>query len=221
MTLDKYILGIKMSNNNDYSEYLKGWMSTNRIETLVDGIFAISMTLLVLSIGIPTISGSASETAFQQQILTLLPKFLIYALSFWILSNFWRVNHQQFFFINRVDRSLITINIFWLLFVALMPFSTSLVGNYGHYITANVIFHMNMFLIGILYSINWYYASEKHMIDENLDNVFIQYIRRSNLILPVLSLIAIFLSFFIYSWSSWIYILSPVLINIYRKVKLQ
>ncbi len=209
-----------MSNNNEYSEYLKGWMSTNRIETLVDGIFAISMTLLVLSIGIPTISGSASETAFQQQILTLLPNILIYALSFWILSNFWRVNHQQFFFINRVNRSLITINIFWLLFVALMPFSTSLVGNYGQYITANIIFHLNMFLIGILYSFNWYYASEKHMIDKKLDKVFIQYLRRSNLILPVLSLIAIFLSFFIYSWSSLIYILSPVLISIYRKMKL-
>ena len=210
-----------MSNNNDYSEYLKGWMSTNRIETLVDGIFAISMTLLVLSIGIPTISGSASETAFQQQILTLLPNILIYALSFWILSNFWRVNHQQFFFIKRVNRSLITINIFWLLFVALMPFSTSLVGNYGQYITANIIFHLNMFLIGILYSFNWYYASEKHMIDKKLDKEFIQYLRRSNLILPVLSLIAIFLSFFIYSWSSLIYILSPVLISIYRKIKLQ
>jgi len=47
-----------MSNVDNYSDYVDSWMSTRRIETLVDGIFAISMTLLVLTIGIPTISSS-------------------------------------------------------------------------------------------------------------------------------------------------------------------
>ena len=42
-----------MSNVDNYSDYVDSWMSTRRIETLVDGIFAISMTLLVLTIGIP------------------------------------------------------------------------------------------------------------------------------------------------------------------------
>lgn len=62
-----------MMSNNDY-DYLDSWMSTRRIETLVDGIFAISMTLLVLTIGIPSISGYVSEATFQQQIATLAPK---------------------------------------------------------------------------------------------------------------------------------------------------
>jgi len=189
-----------------------------RIETLVDGIFAISMTLLVLSIGVPTISRSAPESVFQQQILSLVPKIAIYALSFWILSNFWRVNHQQFYFIKGINRTIITINIFWLLFVALLPFSTSLIGNYGHYITASVIFNINMFFIGFLYSINWYYASEKGFADEKLDKKFIRFLRRSNLILPVLSLFAIGLSFYVNSLSATIYILAPILLNSYRKL---
>jgi uncharacterized membrane protein len=209
-----------MSNDNNYLDYLNGWMSPNRIETLVDGIFAISMTLLVLSIGIPTISGSASEAAFQQQIVALAPKIGIYALSFWILSNFWRVNHQQFFFIKRVNRTLITINIFWLLFVALLPFSTSLIGNYGHYYTSSVIFNLKMLLIGLLYSLNWYYASGNGMVDDKLDKKFIKYIRASNLILPMLSIIAISLSFFIFALSAWIYILIPFLASMFRKIKL-
>jgi uncharacterized membrane protein len=207
--------------SDDYSDYLDSWMSTNRIETLVDGIFAISMTLLVLSIGVPTLSDYVSETVFQQQILNLAPKIAIYALSFWILSNFWRVNHQQFYFIKRVNRIIISINIFWLLFVALLPFSTSLIGNYGHYITSNVIFNTNMFLIGIFYSMNWYYATKKGFVDEKLDMKFIEYLRGTNLIMPILSLIAIFLSFFINSWSALIYILAPILIRWYKKIKLQ
>jgi uncharacterized membrane protein len=205
-----------MSNVDNYSDYVDSWMSTRRIETLVDGIFAISMTLLVLTIGIPTISSSVSESAFQQQIALLAPKVFIYALSFWILSNFWRVNHQQFHFIKRVNRRLITINIFWLLFVALLPFSTSLIGNYGHFYTSSVIFNLNMLLIGLLYSLNWYYASEKGFV-ENLDKKTIKSLRRRNLILPILSVIAIGLSFFVYAYSAWVYVLTPFLVRILQK----
>lgn len=202
-----------MTNDADY---LDSWISTRRIETLVDGIFAISMTLLVLTIGIPTISGSVSEAAFQQQIALLAPKVAIYALSFWILSNFWRVNHQQFHLIKHVNRTLITINIFWLLFVALLPFSTSLIGNYGNYYTSSVIFNLNMLLIGLLYSLNWYYASEKGFV-ENLDKKTIKSLGRRNLILPILSVIALGLSFFVYAYSGWIYILTPFLVAIMRR----
>ncbi|MDD1763938.1 MAG: DUF1211 domain-containing protein, partial [Methanobacteriaceae archaeon] len=84
-----------------YSDSLNYLMTTKRIETLVDGIFAIAMTLLVLSIGVPEISKSLTETAFQQQLGILWPKLVSYALSFWILSIFWRMNHQQFYFIKR------------------------------------------------------------------------------------------------------------------------
>jgi len=204
-----------MMSNNDY-DYLDSWMSTRRIETLVDGIFAISMTLLVLTIGIPSISGYVSEATFQQQIATLAPKIGIYALSFWILSLFWRVNHRQFHYIKRVDRNLITINTIWLLFVALLPFSTSLIGDYGQYYTSNVIFNLNMLLIGLLYSLNWYYATEKGLVDENLDEKTIKFLRRSNLILPLLSILAIILSFFIYTWAEWAYVLTPIIIRIQR-----
>ena len=201
--------------NNDH-DYVDSWMSTRRIETLVDGIFAISMTLLVLTIGIPSISGYVSEAAFQQQIATLAPKIGIYALSFWILSLFWRVNHRQFHYIKRADHTLITINTLWLLFVALLPFSTSLIGDYGQYYTSNVIFNLNMLLIGLFYSLNWYYATEKGLVDENLDEKTIKFLRRSNLILPLLSIVAIILSFFIYTWAEWAYVLTPIIIRIQK-----
>jgi uncharacterized membrane protein len=40
----------------NHSDSINNWVTTSRIETLVDGIFAIAMTLLVLSIGVPDIS---------------------------------------------------------------------------------------------------------------------------------------------------------------------
>lgn len=198
-----------------YSDSIDSWMTTSRIETLVDGIFAIAMTLLVLSIGVPDISTSASEAAFFQQILTVWPKIMIYALSFWILAVFWRVNHQQFYFIKRSNHTLITINIFWLLFIALVPFSSELVGEYGSYFTANAIFHLNLFFAGLLYYINWHYAVKKGLVDENLDPKKADYMKKTNLMLPILSLIAIGLAYYIHGWSSLIYIASVFLKRIF------
>ena len=200
------------------SESIKLWMTTSRIETLVDGIFAIAMTLLVLSIGVPDISRSLSETAFQQQLWVLWPKLMCYALSFWILAGFWRNNHQQFYFIKRSDPTLITINVFWLLFIALMPFSTELISEYGGtYFTANVIFQLNLLFAGILYYINWQYSVWKGLVDENLNQNTIKLMRDINLILPLCSVLALGLSFYFFAWSSLVYLFSPFLKKIMEK----
>lgn len=194
------------------------WMTTSRIETLVDGIFAIAMTLLVLSIGVPDISTSLSESAFQQQLWVLWPKLMCYALSFWILAGFWRNNHQQFYFIKRSDPTLITINIFWLLCIALMPFSTEIIAEYGgSYFTANIIFQLNLFLAGFIYILNWQYAVRKGLVDENIDGKTLKLMNVSNLSLPVLSLLALGLSYYVLAWSSLVYLAHPILKKIIEK----
>jgi len=202
---------------SDQSNSFKLWMTTSRIETLVDGIFAIAMTLLVLSIGIPDISSSLSESAFQQQLWALWPKLFTYALSFFILSGFWRMNHQQFYFIKRSNPALITINVFLLLFIALVPFSTEILGEYGNYFTSNVIFQLNMFFAGVLFYINWQYAVWKGLVDENINEKTITFMKRTNLILPIVSLLALGVSYYVYAWSNLIYLASPVLKKIIEK----
>ncbi len=194
------------------------WMTTSRIETLVDGIFAIAMTLLVLSIGVPDIANNLSEAAFQQQLWVLWPKLMCYALSFWILSGFWRNNHQQFQFIKRSDPTLITINVFWLLFIALVPFSTEIISEYGGtYFTANIIFQLNLLFAGILYYLNWHYSVWKGLVDENLNENTLKLMRDINLLLPLCSVLALGLSFYFFAWSSLVYLLSPFLKKVLEK----
>lgn len=50
-------------------------MTTNRIEALTDGIFAIAMTLMVLSLAVPDIDGQLSNLAVQNALYGLLPSF--------------------------------------------------------------------------------------------------------------------------------------------------
>ena len=194
-----------------YSNSLNNWVTTSRIETLVDGVFAIAMTLLVLSIGVPDVSSVLNEAAFQEQLWQLWPKLFCYALSFWILSGFWRTNHQQFYFIKRSDTTLITINIFWLLFIAMVPFSTELIGEFGgQYFTANVVFQINLFLAGLLYCVNWIYALRKGLVDENLDKASAKLITRTSMIFPVLAIVALGLSYYFFAWANLVYIATPI-----------
>ena len=187
------------------------WMTTSRIETLVDGIFAIAMTLLVLSIGVPDVSRALTETAFQQQLWTLWPKIMCYVLSFWILAGFWRNNHQQFYFIKRSNPTLITINVFWLLLIAMMPFSTEIISEYGgSYFTANIIFQVNLLLAGIMYYFNWHYSVWKGLVDEDIDQNTVKMMKAINLILPICSALALALSFYFYAWSNLVYLVTPI-----------
>ncbi|MCC7551338.1 MAG: DUF1211 domain-containing protein [Methanobacterium sp.] len=203
---------------SDRYSSLNLWMTTSRIETLVDGIFAIAMTLLVLSIGVPTITGHLSETAFQQQLWALWPNILCYALSFWILSGFWRTNHQQFQFIKRSNPTLITINVLWLLFIALMPFSTEIIAEYGgSYFTANVIFQLNLFFAGFIYILNWQYATRRGLLDENISEITIKTLNISSVILPILSIIALVLSYYVFAWSNLVYLIHPLLKKILNR----
>ncbi len=107
------------------------WMSTKHLETLVDGIFTIAMTLLVLSLSLPQLPYPATNAAILSSFSSMSQQFFTYALSFILLAIFWGINHSQFYLIKKSNQTLLWINILWLMFVALVPFSTNLVGHYG------------------------------------------------------------------------------------------
>lgn len=190
------------------------WEKINRVETLVDGIFAIAMTLLVLNITIPQLTSPISNLDLQNILFGLVPKLFVYALSFILLAIFWRINHSQFYYIKRFSQTLMWITVIWLLFVALVPFSTSLVGEYGDLTSAELFFTINIFLIGSLSAATWYYVTEKNLVKNDLSLEEIKTIRKMNMVLPLVSLLAAGVSFFIPSWSGITFVLIPILLRI-------
>lgn len=182
------------------------WKSTKRIETLVDGIFAIAMTLLVLSLNVPSLPNSATNADVIHALGSMSTQFFLYALSFILLATFWRINHSQFYLIKKTDQTLLWINILWLLFVALVPFSTNMVGDYGNLQAPVIFFDLNLFFIGLLFYLNWYYADKKDFIDPGVHRELIESQKKLNLALPSIALIAMALTFISPGWSSLVYI---------------
>src|SRR4030043_908078 len=132
-------------------------LTTRRIEARADGIFAIAMTLLVLTLSLPDMMDT--KLSLSQLLAEQWPKFFNYALSFVLLAIFWMVHHQQFHVIRRTDRIHVWINIGILMFVALMPFSTDVVGDYSGETMAELGFRANLMILGLLFLLNWGYSA--------------------------------------------------------------
>ncbi len=186
------------------------WMTTNRIQTLIDGIFAISMTLLVLTLEVPDFTPPITNATIYEYLISLIPKFYVYGLSFLLLAVFWRVNHHHFHFIKKANIQLLWINVVWLMFVALVPFSTTLIGEYGHLLYATLFFHINLFFIAFFSSLNWFYAYKKGLTSMKYTSLTFRRHLGRNLIFPLTAVLAIIVSFLNPTASSLVYLFIPL-----------
>jgi uncharacterized membrane protein len=102
-------------------------LSKNRAEALTDGIFAFSMTLLVLGIEVPEpAAGYVSADAVSVLISDLYPDFSHYMVAFLMLASFWLLHHRCYDRLKVVDINMLWMNMATLVFIALIPFSTDL-----------------------------------------------------------------------------------------------
>jgi len=86
-----------------------------------DAVFAIAITLLVLDLRLP--NGGAAPF----DLTPLIPKFVCFALSFYVIGRYWIVHHALFDRPQRCDSVLLNTNLAFLAGIAFLPFPTSVV----------------------------------------------------------------------------------------------
>ena len=126
------------------------YLSKHRLEALTDGIFAVAMTLLVIELKIPETAHITTPEQLSDAVLHLLPKFIAWLISFFVLAIFWAGHHRLFHFVRVVDTKLTWMTVAYLAWVSLMPFSSALSGEYGGALLSQIIYSTNMALLGIL-----------------------------------------------------------------------
>jgi uncharacterized membrane protein len=185
-------------------------ISKNRVEALVDGIYAFAMTLLVISLTVPVLSKSEAAATLATRVFAMHTEFFTFLIAFLVLASFWLVHHRHFHFVRMVNPTLVWINIYTLAFIVLMPFSTSISGDYPDIQIAVVLFHANMLIISIFFLIHWHYISHHpEIMSESLDLKDAECGIRRSLIVPVVALIGILVSFITPSYSMAAYLLIP------------
>ena len=99
-----------------------------RIVAFTDGVFAIAITLLVLSLDVPS---NLSGSALHDFLIDSWPQLFAYFLSFAVIGRFWIGHHRFFSRVETFDRRLLVLNLTYLSLVVLVPFPTELLGEYG------------------------------------------------------------------------------------------
>jgi uncharacterized membrane protein len=99
-------------------------VSTARLETFADGVFAIAATLLILNVDSQVREGS---TQIGHRLVEIWPSYIGYAVSFVTIGIIWSNHHTVMAQLGRVNRTFLMLNIFLLMCVAFLPFPTRLV----------------------------------------------------------------------------------------------
>jgi uncharacterized membrane protein len=102
-----------------------GLLGLERVSAFSDGVFAIAITLLVIEIKVPAV-----EHDLAQALLAKWPSYLGYLVSFIIIGIWWVNHHRLFDGFVRADHLLLLLNLFHLMCIAFIPFTTALLAEY-------------------------------------------------------------------------------------------
>jgi uncharacterized membrane protein len=128
----------------------------SRIVAFSDGVFAIAITLLVLAINVPNeLFGESLADALWDQRQDLLA----YALSFAVIGRFWLLHHRFFGEVTAFDGRLLVLNIFYLAWIVLIPFSSEVLGDHGAEAPAIILYAAN--LSGVVLTGYWMAADAR------------------------------------------------------------
>lgn len=132
--------------------------------------------------------------------------FISLILSFILLAVFWNIHRRIFNQIDVTNNVLLWINIIWLLFIVLVPFTSILSGEYGQFILSRILFNANMLGIALFLYLNCYFVSRSEFLNEKLDMAKLKSSERSSLFFIGITILALFLAFLTPHWS-FVYVL--------------
>lgn len=141
-------------------------LSKSRIEALSDGVVAIAITLLVLELKVPEVMSHHSDKEMLEALLELRWEFATYVVTFLIAGAFWYLHHLTFHFIRHVDGLLVWINLMFLMFIALLPFSAGLMEHLYVHPVSQFFYFGNLLAIALLLNVHWQYAKWRKMTIE-------------------------------------------------------
>jgi uncharacterized membrane protein len=122
-----------------------------RLTFFSDAVFAIAITLLVIEVRVPEIH-PISEAGLRQALVDLVPKYVGFLVSFFVIGRFWLGHHRLFGMLRRADDRLVFANLLLLLGVAFMPFPTAVFSNYVGLVTSTALYTGWLVVVGIF---NW------------------------------------------------------------------
>jgi uncharacterized membrane protein len=130
-----------------------------RVVAFSDGIFAVAITLLVLSIAVPDLGGQETDANLQARLADTIPSIVGFVVSFVIVGVFWLSHHRLFQVVREYDRPTLYANLLFLMTICFLPFPTGVVAHYGQLATAVMFYAASMAFAGFTLALLWWVAA--------------------------------------------------------------
>ena len=187
---------------------LERGLTTTRVESLSDGVFAIVLTLMVFQIRVPDVS----PEQLWPRLLHQAPEFYSYAISFILVGIYWVAHHNMYHLVKRSTRPLLWMNLLFLMFVGFVPYTVALVGRYADIQRVMIIYGVHLMIIsGLLYLQWWYVTRKKNLLVGPLNPEFVRSVDFKILTAPAVCVLAILTSFIWVRGSYLLYLLTIVM----------
>jgi uncharacterized membrane protein len=171
-------------------------MSTARLETFADGVFAIAATLLILNVD-AQIAGDAPDLG--GRLAHIWPSYLAYTASFVTIGIMWVNHHTILAQVERADRRFLLANICLLLCIAFFPFTTRLVAEHvrgGGAQAAALAYGFTGVSTALMFNATWFYAAlGKRLLRADADPGVLRGLTRSYIPGPWIYLAATLVAF--------------------------
>ena len=138
----------------------------------------------------------ATDHLLAESLGELIPKFVGFIISFLIIGLYWTIHHRMFGYVVNYTRKLLWLNLFFLLAVVLMPFST---GFYSEYILRLlklpvIVYASNIIFLGVMNFILWRYLTKPSLqLTEGLSREEKFYFSLRAISVPIIFLLTAFI----------------------------
>ncbi|HXP00481.1 MAG TPA: TMEM175 family protein [Luteibacter sp.] len=187
-----------------------------RLTFFSDAVFAIAITLLVIEIHVPHPSANTDE-AWLQALIDLTPHFFGFILSFIVIGALWAAHHRVFGLLRHYDPSIVWPNLFLLMAVAFMPFSSALMSTHSTERIPEVFYAATLLIAGLLQYRLIRKALRAPFLREDVSDETIAIMRRRSLAMPCMAVLAGALAFWWPGPSNLPLVLVPVVVMLFAR----
>ena len=203
----------------DIKEHKKTFQ-LERLILFIDAVFAIAITLLVIELKLPEMD-IVNNSTLTDALIQTIPHFFSFLLSFMIIAIYWVSHHRMFYYVIDYDKKLIWLNLFFLFFIALMPFSSNVYGVYSGFNAAFLLYVFNISMLALFnFTMYGYISKPKNKLSHGLENPrLVSYFKARSWVVPMCFGIGVIIS--LLSTTRWVIGLSrmsPLLIIIGMRI---
>jgi uncharacterized membrane protein len=184
-------------------------ISKNHVKLFTDAVFGVAITILAVELQVPNLdnNGTINSEELDEPFIT----FTSYIISFIVIGLYWITYHSVFNPIKHTTDLMIWLNLLFLLFIALIPFSDKLTERYDNNQYSFIFYATVQILTGLMLFLIWQHAvrnglllllgkndnnSDKGYEDNYLNTLIIKLTFIRTIIIPIVMIISIIISFY-------------------------